>query len=160
MRVCSGASQCLYAIPGGHWHAPRRSLVLAPFRTIETDIVPLTVLPPIFFSWLVAFILTIAIEAPVYGALGRRTAPLGRCIIGGIMGSILTHPLLWFVWRHAIDDYLLRTVSGEILVCLVEGGVLWWIAKPMTWNRAMAISFVANATSYGTGILLHMAKVL
>jgi hypothetical protein len=116
-------------------------------------------LPPLS-KWLVALVLTLIIETPIYALLGRRYARVSRCVAGGIAGTLITHPLLWFVWRHTIDHYLLRTVTGEVLVCLVEGVVLWAVARPIDFKKALAVSLLANGTSYGIGVLLHMFRVL
>ncbi len=114
----------------------------------------------LLLKWLVALTLTLVIEVPIYAALGRGSARVSRCIMGGVAGTLITHPLLWFVWRHAIDPYLLRTVTGEALVCLIEGVVLWAVARPIGLRRALSVSLLANAASYGIGVLLHMFRVL
>jgi len=112
-------------------------------------------LTPIITRWLFALLVTLAVELPVFALLGRGYAPTTRCIGGGALGTLITHPLLWFAWRHTFDSYLLRTITGELLVCLIEGIVLWRVARPLKFKSALGISLVANGASYGLGILLH-----
>ena len=115
---------------------------------------------PLLTKWLVALLLTLVIETPIYAFMGRRYARVSRCVAGGVAGTLMTHPLLWFAWRHAIDHYLLRTVTGEALVCMAEGVVLWAVARPIDFKKALAVSLVANGTSYGIGVLLHILRIL
>jgi hypothetical protein len=117
-------------------------------------------LSPVVSRWLVALLLTLIIETPIYALVGRRHATVSRCILGGVLGTLITHPLLWFVWQNTFDNYLLRTITGELAVCLVEGVVLWAVARPINFNTALAISLLANGASYGIGILLHIFHIL
>jgi hypothetical protein len=116
--------------------------------------------PSLLLRWGAAFLLTLLIELPIYGWLGHRCGTGPRAVAGGGLGTLMTHPLLWFAWPLVVADYLLRTISGELLVCLLEGVVLRAVAPGMGWRRAMAVSFLANAASYGTGVALHVLNVL
>ena len=68
---------------------------------------------------------------------------------------MITHPLLWFVWSGLIRDHTTNIVSGELIIAVVESVTFYLIARPISFKRAVAASFIANGISYGGGILLR-----
>ncbi|MBN2528020.1 MAG: hypothetical protein JXR76_16640 [Deltaproteobacteria bacterium] len=119
----------------------------------------LSAIQSVQWRWFIAFLLTLTLEAPVYIWLGRQYASVIKAAAAGALGSCVTHPLLWFVWRPFFDDYLLYVISGEIIVFLVEAVILRIIIREMPFSKALSISLLANATSYGIGLLLKLAGV-
>ena len=99
-------------------------------------------------EWAVRFVLTQAVELPVYWfALARR--PVGQRLAIGFAASTLTHPLLVFVLHP-----LLRPLGpwpsllvGEALVVLLEGAFL----RCFTKDRPFAWALFANALSVAVG---------
>jgi hypothetical protein len=104
-----------------------------------------------------AFLLTLALEVPCAVFLAGRlgVADLRRIALLAIAGSALTHPLVWWLssaWT-ALPPWprLLLLEAGAVLV---EGAV-YRIA--VTAPRALLLAFVANALSFGVGLLLWAA---
>jgi len=115
----------------------------------------------IFAAWVLAFVLTLLIEIPVFAIAARllekgrapRT-PLWRLLVAGAAGTCVTHPLLWFAWPHLFDDYSAYIVSGELLVSVIETGTFYLVARPVRLSTAAAASFLANGMSFLVGIIL------
>jgi len=113
--------------------------------------------------------LTLAIEAPlVFGLLVRR-AGWRRALLAAFLPSLVSHPLLWFVWRRVVGHYWWYVLSGELLVVLLEAGIFLGLAlrprsddddrvSPAT--TALALSFVVNFVSWGVGMLLSAVGLL
>jgi hypothetical protein len=104
--------------------------------------------------WLRSFLLTLVLEVPVFVLLARGIAPPLRAALAAAAGSCVTHPLLWFAWPLVVSDYTRYIVSGELLAALAESVVFCALARPVPWSRALAASFIANASSYGVGLVV------
>lgn len=97
--------------------------------------------------WLAAFLLTQAVEAPLYRRAGAtwRTA---------LLASTLTHPALWLGFpalRGLGLGYWGTVALAEALVVAAEAA--WLAAQGL--RRALAWSLLANALSAATGLLLR-----
>jgi len=73
--------------------------------------------------------------------------------------NVITQPLLW----HTLlalgtgTSYLATIGVLEILVWLVEAALLHLAQrKTLPWGEALGLSFLLNAASFGTGLLLPM----
>jgi hypothetical protein len=99
-------------------------------------------------DWLTAFLLTQAIEIPLYLWAGRRV-PAGRRIAAAAGASALTHPLLWLCFPWDAGNYLRSFFTGECLVVLAETAVLLKAGFP----RPLAVSVLVNAASCAVGLL-------
>lgn len=114
----------------------------------------------VFPYWARAFAFTLALEVPLFVlvgwwlARGSERAPIWRLAVAGAAGTMMTHPLLWFVWPLIVHDYTAYIVSGELIVATVETFTFFAIARPIKLSHAVAASFIANAASYGLGMLL------
>jgi hypothetical protein len=115
----------------------------------------------IFAAWALAFGLTLLIEIPVFAIVarlldGKRAPriPLWRLLLAGAAGTGVTHPLLWFVWPHAFDNYSTYILSGELLVAAIETGTFYLVARPVRLPTAAAASFLANGLSFLVGMIL------
>ena len=112
----------------------------------------------VFPFWIKAFGFTLAVEIPLFVLIGRLGAatkmPVWRLLVAGAAGTMITHPLLWFVWSQVVSDYTAYIASGELLIAIVESFTFWLIARQITLGRAVAASFIANSASYGGGLLL------
>ena len=113
----------------------------------------------VFPLWLHAFLLTLVIEVPVFVLVWRfgrsLRRPLWRIAAAGAAGTVLTHPLLWFVWPRVVTDYNMYVLTGEVIVAVVESFTFFALARPITLRRAIAASLLANGASYGIGVLVQ-----
>lgn len=109
-------------------------------------------------QWWAAFLLTHLIEIPIYAYLSRKSVPLWRAVWGGALCSCLTHPFLWFVWSKIVRDHLLYLASGELIVALTESLVFFAVARPIRFWQAVSVAFLANATSFGVGLIIASWK--
>lgn len=131
-------------------------------------------------SWFWAFVLTQALEMPIYlVALGRRADPRSgeplaaeslRWRLGfAFLASMATHPYVWFViaplmysrlWSEVVAGwpalagwhYPLFFVVAESFAVVAEGLLLRALRVP----RALLWALAANATSAGVGLLLNL----
>lgn len=117
-------------------------------------------------DWLVAYLLTCAVEIPLVVALVRRLGwapgsarPLAETV--ALAWALqLTHPLLWLVGTPDVA----RLVAAEVSVTVVEVTALaaWVIGRcgadrsRTTWGRAMLVAVVANGSSLALGLLLRL----
>lgn len=113
------------------------------------------VLEIVLRAWVPAFLLTLAVEVPLFVLLVRREVSPLRAALAGAAGTCLTHPLLWLVWTQLVPDYTLYIVSGELLVAAIETLTFFALARPVSFRRALAASFLANGASYGTGLVIQ-----
>ena len=105
--------------------------------------------------WFLSLLFTWVVEIPVFVQLVRGTVPWPRAAIAGAAGTLLTHPLLWFVWPRIVGpDYTVYVGSGELTVGVVESLTFFALARPVSFWRAVSTSFLANAASYGLGVLV------
>lgn len=109
-------------------------------------------------SWPLAFVLTLAVEAPVY-VLGTRGSLKWPASLGSAVAvNLATHPLAF--WWIARARSWARFGAAEIAVACIESFLLWLIARALHrdrsigWADAGAISLSANALSAGIGLLL------
>lgn len=106
-----------------------------------------------------ALALTLAVESLVI--LAARV-PWPRVLAAALLPSLLTHPL---AWRAALalpaDGYLCGVLLIETAVVLVEAVVLRVVLQSTrwsSWRAAFALSLLANAASYATGLLVQVAQ--
>lgn len=101
-------------------------------------------------TWLTAFLITEAVEAPVYLALGRKVEPLRRWLVA-LGASALTHPVLWFAFPWDRGSWWWSFIVGETLVVLVEGGLARLAGFPRPW----LVALVANLASIAAGWIVQ-----
>lgn len=112
-------------------------------------------------DWLLAYLLTCAIEIPIVVLLSRLLGWSDRSTLGralGIAWSLqLTHPVLWLFGPWTIGPLLL----AEVTVTVVEGMALALLASRhlaagslsrQLWTLALATSAVANGVSFAVGL--------
>jgi hypothetical protein len=108
-----------------------------------------------------ALLVSLALEVPLVVALGviagRRDAvqvPWGSWALAGLAATLLTHPFAWWLNEEALRGVLSlwpRMAVIEVSVALVEGALFGWLCRD--WLRGMLLSALANATSFGLGLL-------
>ena len=105
-------------------------------------------------SWIGAFLLTQAIELPIY-ALGTRGTTLSvpwRLAVG-FGASAVTHPVVWFVLRALLErrlGFVVFFLAAETFAVVTEALYLRAFGVPRPWRLSLA----ANATSASIGLLL------
>jgi len=103
-------------------------------------------------TWFLAFLLTEAIEAPLYMRFG------GLSFWRALVPSALTHPIVWFVFFHpAVPlSWFEALILAECFAWLAEAAYLRW-SRPrlpgMTLERALLLSLAVNGTSLAVGLL-------
>jgi hypothetical protein len=106
-----------------------------------------TVLPALT-NWLLVFAFTQLIEVPIY-----RRALNGRTLVA-FGASTLTHPVVWFVFPRWGAPLWVIYPAAEAFAVLVEAGYLRLFGlRPFL--AALGWSLLANAASFGLGILCH-----
>lgn len=103
-----------------------------------------------------ALLLTLAIEIPISVGLvaACRWAPGASLRIAAVAlgATLITHPLLWMA-----TDFLgtwPRLFLAEGAIALVEG-VVFAVAGGLGLGRGLLVSAIANAVSFGAGLLIH-----
>lgn len=108
--------------------------------------------------WPVAFAVTLVVEVPIFMKLAPAELPRWRAAVAGAAGSCVTHPLLWFVWVPSIRGYTLAVVTGELLVVVIESTMFFLLTQRRSWRRAVAAACLANAASFGVGLLVQLSR--
>ncbi len=114
----------------------------------------------VFPLWIKAFLLTLAVEVPLFILIARsnktvkKNVPIWRLALAAGAGTMITHPLLWFAWPHVVSDYTTYIITGELLVAVIETFTFYLIARPIKLKLALASAFIANGASYGIGVLI------
>jgi hypothetical protein len=128
----------------------------------EGPYITLNVSLSVYLSYL---LLTWAIEVPLACGVLLRSCGWRKTLGSALLASLITHPLLWFVWSQVVSPhrhYGWYVASGETLVVLLESVVYFCVALPHLGTQvsrrirwAAGVSFVANAASWATGHILH-----
>jgi len=102
---------------------------------------------------LLALVPTILIELVVLLFLGeRRRLVLGSSVVINILTNI---PLNLFVIH--IDSSFMTMMLGEFLIVIIEA--LWYYLFLRVLSRAFIYSFLCNAISFLTGLLVQLLMV-
>jgi hypothetical protein len=103
-----------------------------------------------------AFGLTLAVESVAAAALAPafRISRL-RAVASAVLGSSLTHPLLWYSYYMAFEVLgAMTTPLLEALVILAEAPFYRMLATPR-WTEALLLSLLVNAASWAAGELIY-----
>jgi len=102
-------------------------------------------------EWLTAFLLTEAVEVPIYG-LALKEWPLTIRLALAFVPSLLTHPLVWwFVGQSTPRGYWWAVAGAELFAVLAEAAVL----RILRVRAAVLWSILANTSSLGVGMLFY-----
>jgi hypothetical protein len=105
-------------------------------------------------DYLATLVATITIELCVALLLGYRSPAAWRTVI---VMNLMTHPLLTYIlWVNAymrFADTVTLVAILEIAVVFVEWGLLYFVLRNKP-SRLLFLSFVANAGSFGAGLLV------
>lgn len=103
-----------------------------------------------------AFALTLIIEVMAALALAPLLRlPAAACALAAVLGSSLTHPLLWAVFGdvHAALGALATPVLEVGVIC-AETPVYRWLCG-CRWSDAALASLLVNAASWGAGEIIY-----
>lgn len=98
-------------------------------------------------NWLY-FLLTLVIELPIVFLFFKQDAK--QALIAGFLLNLFTWPLLHVVlfYTHANINLL------EVCVAITES-IGYKLMMSCGWKKAVLLGFIANAASYGIGLLLN-----
>lgn len=101
-------------------------------------------------SWWAAYLLTQAVEVPIYLYAGRRMVA-GRRWLLAVGASTVTHPVVWFAFPWETSPWVLCFVLAESFAVIVEGGLgkRAGLARPWIWSVA------ANGASAAIGLAVN-----
>ncbi len=101
-------------------------------------------------TWLAAYMITQAVEIPIYLYAGRRIVAWRRWLMA-IGASTVTHPVVWFAFPWETASWELCFVLAETFAAVVEGGLgkLAGVARPWLW------SLMANVASVAAGFVVQ-----
>lgn len=111
-------------------------------------------------SQLEALAITLAVELAVVAvfAIGLRWWPRpawSRALLVAAAASLLSHPWAWWLNTTGLRalPFAERAAVIELGVVAVES-IIYALAAGLPWRRAIVVAFVANAASFGLGLLL------
>jgi NhaP-type Na+/H+ or K+/H+ antiporter len=112
-------------------------------------------------SWVRAFAFTQCVEVPLYVACLSwprlmRGMALWKRVALAFLCSLLTHPVVWFVFPRLIDSYYYyaqMVVAAETFAVTAEALILSLFG--MRWRWALLASLVTNMTSMSLGFLFR-----
>jgi hypothetical protein len=107
-------------------------------------------------AWFVAFVITVAVEAPIVLLLTRAcgvSAPKRFALI--VFAQLATHPLVWFVFPQIVG-LTGRTAAAlsEVWAWLGEAAFYALVWRDLGTARALGVSAVANGASVVAGVVL------
>ncbi|MGC9953235.1 MAG: hypothetical protein ABSD21_03030 [Rhizomicrobium sp.] len=107
-----------------------------------------------------ALLISAAIEAPIAYLIVRAMHwPSRGAVQAGFAAAVataVTHPQLWSaaLWAYPRFGYWPSVIFLEMIVVLVEGGLIGWMAS-LSLHRAMLVSLATNTASCAAGFLIH-----
>lgn len=109
-------------------------------------------------SYVLALVLTVAVEAPLYGvALARIGAAAARESAGaGVIVNLVSHPVAWLVAWPVLRTVLDPMPSFVVVEALVAAGEWWGLRRWRPFDPALlaAVVLLVNAASIIAGALL------
>lgn len=106
--------------------------------------------------WLLAFGLTLAIEVPIASVLLRREEPsVDRLVATCAFANLATHPLVWFATPLLMLSGWGGMAVSECFAWLAEAAFFAVVLEGLGLLRATAVSLLANAVSFGAGLVLY-----
>jgi hypothetical protein len=106
--------------------------------------------------WFRAFLLTLAIEAPIVALLLRRREPSWPRLLALIFfANLASHPAVWFVFTQLLvigTPGYLAVAEAWAIGC--EALFYWAAFRGLPVRRAIVVSLAANAASFAAGLLV------
>lgn len=108
-------------------------------------------------AWLEAFLVTVAVEAPIVLALTRDAkVDMSKRLALIVFAQLATHPLVWFVFPQIVG------LRGSTTIALSEAWA--WLAEAAFYAltlpgvrpvRAIGVSALANGASVLAGVIIR-----
>ncbi len=110
-------------------------------------------------AWLVAFLLTVAVEVPIAVRMLRGRDPGGwRLAVLVVFANLATHPAVWFVFPQLfLIGTLSFTVAAELWAVAAEAVFYATAFRGVSPLRALGTAVVANAASFVVGLVVTEA---
>jgi len=107
-------------------------------------------------GWFVAFVITLAVEAPIVVFLLRREEQdLLRLGVLIVFANLATHLAVWYVFTQLfLVGTLEYTLVAETWAIAAEAVFYWAAIRGLSVSRAVAVAVAANATSWFAGRLI------
>jgi len=107
-------------------------------------------------GWFVAFVITLAVEAPIVVFLLRREEQdLLRLGVLIVFANLATHLAVWYVFTQLfLVGTLEYTLVAETWAIAAEAVFYWAAIRGLSASRAVAVAVAANATSWLAGRLI------
>lgn len=104
-------------------------------------------------GWFMAFVLTVAIEAPIVLWVLRRAEPDRRRLGAlAVFANLVTHPVVWYVITQILlVGTLAYTLVAEGWATGAEAVFYWVTIRGLARRRALVVAVVANAASWLAG---------
>ncbi|MGC4114698.1 MAG: hypothetical protein QM765_08830 [Myxococcales bacterium] len=107
-------------------------------------------------NWLVAFLMTLAIEMPLAGVLLRAHEPSRARLVGKLFfANLATHPLVWLAFYNLPLPWAGLVAILETFAWLTEAAFYFLVLPGLKPAKAVLVALAANATSFGLGLLYY-----
>lgn len=105
---------------------------------------------------LAAWGLTLVVEGIVAALLAPRFGlERSRAARAAIAGSLVSHPIVWWAYFRLIGDYGYWPAFAIIEAFAVLSETPFYVLAGASWPRALAISFLVNASSVAAGFAVN-----
>jgi len=106
-------------------------------------------------SQLASLVITLACECPlVLAGSTKGSGDWKKRVAAGLVPSLVTHPFAWHaIGKYGEHDFLAGYLLIESLVVVAESVAIRQLTR-MTWQRAAALSLIANLCSALLGFLV------
>jgi hypothetical protein len=105
------------------------------------------------FNYFSSLVITIVIELCVALLFGYRSEAAWKTVI---LMNLMTHPpLTYILWINSYAEFAdagRLLIILEIMVVFVEWGILYYVMREKA-RRLLCLSFAANASSFGIGLI-------
>jgi hypothetical protein len=104
-----------------------------------------------------ALALTLVIESAVAAGMGRAYGrTIWLCAAAAILGSCITHPILWAVFRDVTQLLGNATTPALEAVIIAAEALAYRAVATRRWDEALLFSFAANFASWFAGELIYV----
>lgn len=107
-------------------------------------------------SWFAAFVVTVAVEAPIVVLLLRGVErDLVRLGIFIVFANLATHLAVWYVLTQLLLIGTLEYIAVAEMWAIAAEAVLYWAAiRGLSMRRAVIVAVIANLASFTAGRLI------
>jgi len=106
-------------------------------------------------AWARAFAWTLALEEGVVLTMTRRDPQsAGKRAALVALANLCTHPAVWFIIPLLFASEVPRVVACETWAVVIEA-IFYALTMNMSAARALGVSAIANAVSFGVGIVVR-----